>query len=325
MAYEARHWVRYKPLTEQYFKLPALAKFQIHTRKYVDKIMSSSKYKQALKLASAKLAVSVKRQIYGEVGSLPDFLILGAAKAGTTSLFYYLSQHPNISTPNRKKEVHYFDLNYNRGIDWYRNHFPQNNKRTLGASGVRNLCFEASPSYMIYPPALERIKKDIPSVKLIVLLRDPVERAYSHYRHNVRRGREKLSFRESLEAETERTSIKSQIPGNLKFETISPGYRHFSYVQTSLYAKTIKNIFEFFDKESVLLIKSRDLLSNPQLITENVFHFLAVDYLGKNIDFAQKNTGIGTKIENELILKYVKDIFETDIQNLKTLTGIDLS
>lgn len=278
-----------------------------------------------MKLASAKLAIAVKRQIYGEVGSLPDFLILGAAKAGTTSLFYYLSQHPNISTPNRKKEVHYFDLNYNRGIEWYRNHFPQSNNRTLGASGVRNLCFEASPSYMIYQPALERIKKDIPSVKLIVLLRDPVERAYSHYRHNVRRGRENLSFSEALEAETERTSIKNQILDNLEFETISPGYRYFSYVQTSLYAKKIKNIFEFFDRESVFLIKSKDLLSNPQVITEDVFNFLSIEYLEKNIDFAQKNTGMGAKLENELILKDVKDIFETDIQNLKILTGIDLS
>lgn len=285
--------------------------------------MSSSKYKKALKLASERLAITVKRQIYGEVGSLPDFLILGAAKAGTTSLFYYLSQHPNISTPNRKKEVHYFDVNYNHGIDWYRNHFPQSNKRNIGAAGVRNLCFEASPSYMIYPPALERIKKDIPSVKLIVLLRDPVERAYSHYRHNVRRGRENLSFSEALEAETERTSIKGQTPNNLEFETISPGYRYFSYIQTSLYAKKIENIFEIFDKESVFLIKSRDLLSNPRSITEGVLQFLAVDYL-ENIDFAQKNTGMSTKLENEITIKDVKNIFETDIQYLKILTGIDL-
>lgn len=287
--------------------------------------MSSSKYKKALKLASAKLAITVKRQIYGEVGSLPDFLILGAAKAGTTSLFYYLSQHPNISMPNRKKEVHYFDVNYNRGIDWYRNHFPQSNKRNLGATGVRNICFEASPSYMIYPPALERIKKDIPSVKLIVLLRDPVERAYSHYRHNVRRGRENLSFKEALEAEKERTSIKSTPPAKLEFETISPDYRHFSYIQTSLYAKKIKNIFEIFDKESVILIKSRDLLLNPRSITESVFHFLAVDYLEKNIDFSQKNIGISAKLENEITIKDVKNIFETDIQNLKILTGVDLN
>lgn len=285
--------------------------------------MSSSKYKKALKLASAKLTIAVKRQFYGEVGSLPDFLILGAAKSGTTSLFYYLSQHPNILTPNRKKEVHYFDVNYNRGIDWYRNHFPQSNKRNIGATGVRNLCFEASPSYMIYPPALERIKKDIPSVKLIVLLRDPIERAYSHYLHNVRRGREKLSFSEALETETKRTSIKSYTLKNLEFETISPGYRYFSYIQTSLYAKKIENIFDLFEKKYVFLIKSRDLLSDPQQTTERVFKFLNVDYL-ENIDFSQKNTRMKIKLENEPKIKDIKNVFDSDIQNLKILTGMDL-
>lgn len=285
--------------------------------------MSSSNHKKALKLVSAKLAIVVKRHVYREIGSLPDFLILGAAKAGTTSLFYYLSQHPNISTPIRKKEVHYFDLNYNRGIDWYRNHFPQSNKRIIGAAGVRNICFEASPSYMIYPPALERIKKDLPSVKLIVLLRDPVERAYSHYRHNVRRGREKLSFGEALEAETERTSTKSQKTGNLEFETISPGYRYFSYMQSSLYTQKIKNIFEIFGKESVFLIKSRDLLSNPQSITDGSFRFVGVDPLEKNIDFAQKNTGKSIEIE-EIIKRQMEKFFKSDLQNLKTLTGIGL-
>jgi hypothetical protein len=127
---------------------------------------------------------------------LPDFLILGAQKAGTTALYAYLRWHPEITGPSWK-EVSYFDRHYRRGLSWYRGHFP------IGAGD--RLVGEASPGYLFHPLAPERVRATVPDAKLIALLRDPVDRALSHYHHEVALGREPLSFDEALEAEPERT------------------------------------------------------------------------------------------------------------------------
>src|SRR5690606_30511881 len=129
---------------------------------------------------------------------LPDFLMVGTQRGGTTSLFRALAAHPAIVQPNFHKGVHYFDVNYTRGLSWYRGHFPMRApaERRVAASGLTGgkegvrlpVAFESAGYYMHHPLAPERIARDLPGVKLIVLLRDPVIRAYSAHQHELARG-----------------------------------------------------------------------------------------------------------------------------------------
>ena len=131
---------------------------------------------------------------------LPSFIIIGAQRCGTTSLYDYLSHHPQI-IPSPVKELFYFDDYYTRPIEWYKSFFPTKKEqekleRDLVASVITG---EASPSYFFHPYAAKRIKETLPQIKLILVLRDPIERAYSHYTHIKRVNREPLSFEEAIE------------------------------------------------------------------------------------------------------------------------------
>src|SRR5690606_34905253 len=152
---------------------------------------------------------------YGERTSdrraLPDFLIIGTKRGGTTSLWRYLLQHPlvpRLFPAWNTKTSHYFEENWSRGEAWYRSHFPTDRQRAWlqRRRGAPPRVGEAAPLYMFHPLVAERVAKLMPHVKLIVLLRDPVERAYSHWKERRTEGTEPLSFAEALEAEEERTA-----------------------------------------------------------------------------------------------------------------------
>ncbi len=125
----------------------------------------------------------------------PRFLIIGAQRSGTTSRYEYRLVHPRVA-PAARKEIHCFDLRFDKGMDWYRAQFPD------CAGGL--VTGEASPYYVFHPHVPERVRRHLPDVKLITLLRNPVDRAYSHYQHEVRLEREPLSFEEATEREGER-------------------------------------------------------------------------------------------------------------------------
>src|SRR5260370_36249735 len=147
---------------------------------------------------------------YGEVTSGqrrgPDCVIIGAKGGGTTSLYNYVLEHPSIHPlfPGRihLKGVHYYDTHYARGLHWYRSHFPlQVGGRHLARPGVTPaIAGEASPYYLFHPLAAERLARDFPDVRIIVALRDPVERAYSHFKERTHHGGETLDFEEALDA-----------------------------------------------------------------------------------------------------------------------------
>ncbi|MBU0638918.1 MAG: sulfotransferase domain-containing protein, partial [Planctomycetes bacterium] len=150
---------------------------------------------------------------------MPDLLIIGAQKAGTTSLHRYLCRHPNVLGP-WSKEVHYFDIQYDKGTTWYRTHFPSWPYKCLKdiRRGRRSLAFETSPYYLFHPCVPERVHKLLPNVKLIAILRDPVGRAYSHYHHELRLGYETLPLEEALAKEEERLAGEADKIRN------TPGY-----------------------------------------------------------------------------------------------------
>jgi hypothetical protein len=165
-------------------------------------------------------------------GPFPDFVIIGAQKAGTTVLFDMLAEHPQVSL-STVKEIHYFDINFRRGEEWYRRHFD------------RHIAGEASPYYIFHPSTHDRMKALIPNAKVIAILRDPVERALSHYFHEVRLGCEKLPIMEALRAEGQRTGPFAD--------------QHFSYAARSRYLEQLER-WEDFD---LLVLSNRELRENP--------------------------------------------------------------
>ena len=199
--------------------------------------------------------------------SLPDYVMIGGMKCGTTSLFQYLQQHPGVSKVY-VEEVHYFDLNYHRGLNWYRAHFPMMDK-----GDGRRISGDDSPYYIYHPLVPDRIKQDLPDVRLIALLRDPVDRAYSHYHHERRRGREDLSFEEALDKEGER------LAGEEEQMRKDPGYvsmhhqRH-SYVSRGRYAEQLRTWFDVFPKDRFLILQSEAMFHRPQAVLDRVLAFL---------------------------------------------------
>jgi len=207
---------------------------------------------------------------YGRLTSaarpLPDFLILGAQKGGTTALYSYLRRHPSITGPSWK-EVSYFDRHYVRGEAWYRGNFP-NKARTRG-----KLVGEASPSYLFHPLAPERVRADIPNAKLVALLRNPVDRALSHYNHEVALGREPLSFEAALAAE------EARLAGEVERLVAEP--RYFSrewwshtYQARGRYAEQLERWLAVFPREQLLIVPSDDLAAEPAETHARVLDFL---------------------------------------------------
>jgi len=195
---------------------------------------------------------------------LPGFLILGAQKAGTTALYAYLRWHPRITGP-AWKEVSYFDRHYRRGTRWYRGHFP--------LRAADRLVGEASPGYLFHPLAPERVRATVPDAKLIAVLRDPVDRALSHYQHEVALGREPLSFEEAVDAEPERTR------GEEERLVREPGYfSHawwdYTYLARGRYAEQLERWFAAFPREQLLVLPSEELAGEPDETYAKILEFL---------------------------------------------------
>jgi hypothetical protein len=197
---------------------------------------------------------------------LPDFLVLGAQKAGTTALYEYLRRHPQISGPSWK-EISFFDRHWARGESWYRGNFP-NLARTRG-----KLVGEASPSYVFHPLAPRRVHELVPEARLIVLVRNPVDRALSQYNHEVALGREPLHFEEALDAEEERLHDEE--------ERMAADPRYFSrewwshtYKARGRYAEQLERWLAVFPRERILVLASNELLERPAETHARVLEFL---------------------------------------------------
>lgn len=204
---------------------------------------------------------------------LPDFLIAGAMKAGTTSLFGYLAGHPEC-LPSSTKEVHYFDKNFARGERWYRLHFPRN-RASAGPRHDGSLCFESSPYYMFDPRVPERVRRELPAAKIIFLLRNPSDRAFSHYQHSVLRGREPLTFEQAIEAEPERLAGEEErMVNDPGYE--SPAHQHFSYLARGVYVDQLARWRAHFPDEQLLILPSEELFRSPRQAFAKTLAFLGL-------------------------------------------------
>ena len=228
-----------------------------------------------------------KRNIYaltGPIRSLPDFIIIGTARSGTTSLYYDICQHPCV-LPAAYDELGYFDSNFHLGLNWYRSLFPTlfskwlvKQKKQFAITG------EDTPFYIWDPIVAKRILKNLPKIKLIVLLRNPVDRAYSNYHLGVRAGTENLSFEDAIKAEIKRLE---EINEESKISIEKYAIRR-SYLAKGFYADQLKIWFEIFNSNQLLIISTEDLKSNPQKVINKIYNFLEIPDNHKLIPEKQK-------------------------------------
>jgi hypothetical protein len=251
----------------------------------------------------------------------PDFIVLGGQKCGTTSLHRYLKQHPNVLPPY-KKDSGFFDANYFRGFSWYRAYFPLQSKiEKLKSNGEQYVTGEVTTSYIHHPLTPRRIfDANLPNVKFIVLLRNPVDRAYSHYQHMVRTQRETLSFKEAIEKEDERLyDIENRVRAGddeaLKL------FRNFSYKNRGRYVEQLERWFALFPKERFLILKSEDLFQQPEQICNQVFEFLGIPPR-KLAHYENVNPGGYISAEAET-LQSLTEYFKPYNQRLADLIGYD--
>jgi Sulfotransferase domain len=194
---------------------------------------------------------------------LPDFLILGAQKAGTTALYAYLRWHPEITGPSFK-EVSFFDRHYAHGERWYRAHMPARRQSLVG---------EASPSYLFHPLAPERVAGMLPDARLIALLRNPVDRAFSHYQHEVALGREPLSFEDAIDSEEER--MRGEVERMLREPSyFSHDWWNYTYVARGRYAEQLERWFARFPRERLLVLFTEELAADTAGTYRRVLDFL---------------------------------------------------
>ena len=205
------------------------------------------------------------RKITSRFRMLPSFLIIGGSRSGTTSLFAHLIEHPNI-IPGSMKEVYFFQYFTNNKTSFYRSHFPIKRKNLITC--------EATSTYFVHPLIPARVHKLLPLVKLIVVLRNPIERAYSEFHYTVNLGEQITeNFEDVIKSELKRIEIGNNNP-ELKIKNTNYHQFSFSHLRDGLYAQHLENWLKFFPKEQLLILNAKDLYNNLDNIVAETFDFL---------------------------------------------------
>ena len=242
--------------------------------------------------------------------NLPDFLIIGAQKAGTTSLYNYLAQHPKIQPSIFRKEINYFEKRYYRkSLRWYQSQFSPS------TPGLLN--FEASTNYLFYPWAAKRVFETLPKSKIIILLREPKQRAWSQYKHQIRSKEEQLEFPEALERELNLIDAEEEkILANPKY--FSKSFRNYSYLKRGLYCKQIQNWLQYFKIEQFFIYSSENFYKDPKKTCYEIFDFLEIERFP--VDVSSKHNQSDTKqLPPEKTLELMDDYFREPNQMLYEL------
>ncbi|MGY5148955.1 MAG: sulfotransferase domain-containing protein [Candidatus Nitrosopumilus sp. bin_68KS] len=236
---------------------------------------------------------------------LPEFIIFGGVRCGTTSLYYDICEHSSV-LPAAYDEIGFFDSNYELGINWYKSMFPTKfQRKKIESKTGKCITGEDTPFYFWNKKAIERIKNDIPNIKLIVILRNPVDRAYSNYQLGVRSGSESLSFENSIKKEIELLDETDDIDSN----NIEKFLRPRSYIAKGLYYNQIKNWFEIFPKDQILILSTENFQKNPDNTLEEIFKFLGLP--NEKIKNQQKRKVENYQKMNDETKDYLKKFFKS--------------
>lgn len=265
----------------------------------------------------------------------PDFMIIGVAKAGTTSLYQYLAQHPKITLPEFKEVKYFENKNKNKGLRWYLKNFPL--KQETGDK----LAFEASPTYLYMKQSPRRLAHLFPEMKFIAVLRDPVKRSFSHWNsyHDPSlpgsgRIREKYYDSRSF-----KKAVEEELNGNQKIRDAH------LYLYKSYYARHLRHWYKFYSPENILLLDFEKLKSNPKLSLKKVTNFLGIENIYTEFeeteeklkgDLYKKDQGSNQQIKHYNTTPYkekmsaemkteLSELFQPYDAELKKLTGRQFS
>jgi hypothetical protein len=260
----------------------------------------------------------------------PDFLLIGAKRGGTTSLYYDILTMRGVLTlfpsarwlpkANETKGTHFFDTNYFRGEAWYRSYLPTHWARQRGAdaAGGRVVVGEASPYYLFHPLAAERAAATVPDVKLIAILRDPVMRTYSHWKERRRNNAESLAFPDAIAAEEVRLAGEEE---RLRSDPQYYSYPHEqqSYIAQSRYARALRPWVQRFGRERLLVLISEEYHADPGAGLAQVADFLGIERppvtMGRHLN-AASGADLDPALRTEL-----RALFDPDVRELEDLLG----
>ena len=238
-----------------------------------------------------------------------DFIVPGAQKSGTTALHYFLQKHPQIALPDRQ-EMHFFDdeeFFSQTPVDYellHRHFSPLRRGQIAG---------EITPSYIYWKPAMERIRKYNPQIKLIVLLRNPIDRAFAHWNMQRFKDREPLDFLEALKEEPRRIA-----------QPISVESRRFSYVDRGFYSGQLERLFNLFPREQVKIVRFEDFRDRKQEALDAIFDFLGLKRIRAGRD-KDRNVVPYERAMTAEERKYLFEVFSAEIVKLERMLGWNLS
>jgi|APSaa5957512535_1039671.scaffolds.fasta_scaffold63227_2 hypothetical protein len=276
--------------------------------------------------SSLRFTHSIFSELTSSLHTLPNFLIIGTAKSGTTSLFEHLIKHPSIFPP-LAQQPNYFTSHYQKSESWYRSFFPSIIRKNIiqNVKKQKFLTGEASTQYYWYPHAAKRVKSLLPNAKIILLLRNPIDRSYSQYQMEFTKGNEELtSFEDAIELENER--IQDEYKKMLQDKNYySKKYTIQSYITKSIYVNYIEEWLKYFPKEQFLFLNSEEFNSDTSKVYKKTLNFLGVSEIDfKKYDvfraakYSEMNSNTRKKLSeffkphNERLYKLIDQNFDWD-------------
>lgn len=268
-----------------------------------------------------KAAIRLGRRSDSWRRTIPGLLIIGAQRAGTTALAQDLGEHPQMARPQRK-EVHFFDRHHDRGLGWYRSHFPTLRRmdQIRGAYGNATTG-EATPNYLLHPHAAKWAKDELPGVRVVAMLRDPVDRAHSHWQLMTRQGKEDRDFAAALALEPQR------IGPDLERLCEDPSHSAtnlwtYSYRTRGCYAAQLARWIDEIGRERVFVIRSEDYRHNPAVTYQRLLDFLGLRPFSPR-QFATAHTAVRSSID-PAVERELRSFYEPHNEALRQLLGSDI-
>lgn len=223
----------------------------------------------------------------------------------------YLAEHPRVSSPVTK-EVHYFDHNHHRGGDWYRAHFPVPRRNEISG--------ESTPYYLFHPLAPARVARDLPGIKPIAILRNPIDRAFSHHNHELALGYEHLPFEEAIARESERLAGEEErLLADSRYRSFA--HQHYSYLSRSKYVEQLERWFGHLNREQFLILSAEDLFESPREALAKAQRFLGLE-LDFPIDLSPRNARTYAPVNADVRARLLSE-FEPSNRRLYELVGRD--
>ena len=250
------------------------------------------------------------RRIFAFNRMEPSFIIIGEARCGTTSLFNYICENNRVLPPS-KKEIHFFDYKFHNGKSWYKAYFPIKNKNKITG--------EATPYYFSHPKAAKRLKETFPKMKIILILRNPIDRAISSY---YKQRKLSLEHIESVEkaVDLEDVRLKESMYNMLNKNDYDYNHKNYAYVKRGLYYENLKRWMTLFDDDQMLIFEFDDLFGNLEANYKRVVDFLDID--DRKMYFEHFNKGSYKNINPKFRAK-LASLFEDNNKKLYKLLKVD--